>query len=120
MFTEQGAFSRCLSDRDTRDEGTRMMVRLTCSPNDPTQKLVKSVSEGRSGREEEASYRAVDHWVFEGSGSGRAGEELCRKNGFSDAAFFGRRAKFGGMQVNEAKRLPRARGRERKLEEAAA
>ncbi len=32
-------------------------------------------------------------------------KELCRKHGFSDAAFYGWRAKFGGLQVNEAKRL---------------
>jgi putative transposase len=31
--------------------------------------------------------------------------ELCRKHGFSDAAFYGWRTKFGGLQVNEAKRL---------------
>ena len=30
-------------------------------------------------------------------------KELCRKHGFSDAA--GWRTKFGGLQVNEAKRL---------------
>jgi putative transposase len=32
-------------------------------------------------------------------------KELCRKQGFSDAAFYGWRAKFGGMQVDDAKRL---------------
>jgi len=32
-------------------------------------------------------------------------KELCRKHGFSDAAFYGWRAKFGGMQLSEAKRL---------------
>ena len=32
-------------------------------------------------------------------------KELCRKHGFSDAAFYGWRAKFGGLQVSEAKRL---------------
>jgi putative transposase len=32
-------------------------------------------------------------------------KEVCRKHGFSDAAFYGWRAKFGGLQVNEAKRL---------------
>jgi putative transposase len=32
-------------------------------------------------------------------------KELCRKHGFSDAAFYGWRSKFGGMQVQEAKRL---------------
>jgi hypothetical protein len=31
--------------------------------------------------------------------------ELCRKHGFSDAAFYGGRSKFGGLQVNVAKRL---------------
>jgi putative transposase len=32
-------------------------------------------------------------------------KELCRKHGFSDAAFYGWRTKFRGMQVEEAKRL---------------
>ena len=32
-------------------------------------------------------------------------EELCRKHGFSDEAFYGWRAKFGRLQVSEAKRL---------------
>ena len=32
-------------------------------------------------------------------------KELCHKHGFSDASFYGWRAKCGGMQVSEAKRL---------------
>jgi len=32
-------------------------------------------------------------------------KELCRKDGFSDAAFDGWRARCGGMQISEAKRL---------------
>jgi putative transposase len=32
-------------------------------------------------------------------------KELCRKHGFSDAAFYGWRAKFGWMQVDDVKRL---------------
>ncbi len=32
-------------------------------------------------------------------------KELCRKHGFSDASFYKWRARFGGMDVNEAKRL---------------
>jgi putative transposase len=32
-------------------------------------------------------------------------KELCRKHAFSDAAFYGWRAKFGGTQVDDAKRL---------------
>jgi len=32
-------------------------------------------------------------------------KELCRKHGFSDASFYTWRAKYGGMDVTEAKRL---------------
>ena len=32
-------------------------------------------------------------------------KELCRKHGFSDASFYTWRAKYGGMEVTEAKRL---------------
>ncbi len=32
-------------------------------------------------------------------------KELCRKHGFSDAAFYTWRSKFGGMSVPDAKRL---------------
>lgn len=31
--------------------------------------------------------------------------ELCRKHGFSDAAFYKWRARFGGMEVADAKKL---------------
>jgi len=32
-------------------------------------------------------------------------KELCRKGGFSDATFYKWRAKYGGMDVSEARRL---------------
>ncbi len=32
-------------------------------------------------------------------------KELCRKHGFSDASFYKWKAKFGGMEVSDAKRL---------------
>jgi putative transposase len=32
-------------------------------------------------------------------------KDLCRKHGFSDAAFYGWRTRFRGMKVEEAKRL---------------
>ena len=32
-------------------------------------------------------------------------KDLCRKHGFSDAAFYTWRGKYGGMDVSEAKRL---------------
>jgi putative transposase len=31
--------------------------------------------------------------------------DLCRKYGFSDASYYNWRAKFGGMEVSDAKRL---------------
>lgn len=31
--------------------------------------------------------------------------ELCRKHGFSDASYYKWKAKFGGMEVSDAKRL---------------
>ena len=40
-------------------------------------------------------------------------KELCRKGGFSDATFYKWRARFGGMEVADAKRL-----RERESENA--
>lgn len=32
-------------------------------------------------------------------------QELCRKHGFSDGSFYNWRAKFGGMDASDAKRL---------------
>lgn len=37
--------------------------------------------------------------------AGMSIKELCRQGGFSDATFYKWRAKFGGMQATDAKRL---------------
>jgi putative transposase len=37
--------------------------------------------------------------------AGLAVKELCRKHGFSEASYYGWKAKFGGMNVPEAQRL---------------
>lgn len=37
--------------------------------------------------------------------AGLAVTELCRQGGFSDATFYKWRAKYGGMDVSEARRL---------------
>jgi putative transposase len=42
-------------------------------------------------------------------------KELCRKGGFSDATFYKWRAKFGGMDVSDAKRLKVLEGENAKL-----
>ena len=46
-----------------------------------------------------------DYRVSEGSRAGVPVKKLCRKHGFSGASFYTWRAKFGGMEVSEAKRL---------------
>jgi putative transposase len=47
--------------------------------------------------------------------AGMALKDLCRKHGFSDASFYKWRAKFGGMNVSEARRLKELEGENGKL-----
>lgn len=47
--------------------------------------------------------------------AGRATSEVCRKYGVSNATFYKWKAKFGGMQVSEAKRLKTLEDENRKL-----
>ena len=42
-------------------------------------------------------------------------KELCRKGGFSDATFYKWRAKFGGMDVSDARRLKELENENSKL-----
>jgi putative transposase len=42
-------------------------------------------------------------------------KELCRQHGFSDASFYTWRAKFGGMNVSDAKRLKELEAENAKL-----
>ena len=42
-------------------------------------------------------------------------KELCRKGGFSDATFYKWRARFGGMDATDAKRLRELEGENTKL-----
>lgn len=42
-------------------------------------------------------------------------KELCRKGGFSEATFYKWRAKFGGMDVSDAKRLKALEGENSRL-----
>ena len=41
--------------------------------------------------------------------------DLCRKHGFSDASFYKWRAKFGGLEVSDAKKLRDLEGENAKL-----
>lgn len=42
-------------------------------------------------------------------------KELCRQGGFSDASFYKWRAKFGGMEASDARRLKDLEGENAKL-----
>ena len=42
-------------------------------------------------------------------------KELCRKHGFSEASYYGWKAKFGGMKVSDAQRLKALEGENSKL-----
>jgi len=57
------------------------------------------------GHEDEQIQRRTDHWVLKQAEAGIPVKELCRKGGFSDATFYKWRAKFGGMDATDAKRL---------------
>ena len=47
--------------------------------------------------------------------AGLAVKELCRKGGFSDATFYKWRAKYGGMDVPDARRLRELEAENNKL-----
>ncbi len=47
--------------------------------------------------------------------AGMTVKELCRKGGFSDATYYKWRARFGGMEVSDAKRLKELEGENAKL-----
>ncbi|MGY4298577.1 transposase-like protein [Bradyrhizobium sp. i1.4.4] len=44
--------------------------------------------------------------------------DVCRKHGISSATFYKWKAKYGGLEVSDAKRLKGAGGRERQAQEA--
>jgi putative transposase len=52
--------------------------------------------------------------------AGVAVKDLCRKYGMSDASFYTWRAKYGGMDVSEAKRLRALEDENRKLKQIVA
>ncbi len=49
--------------------------------------------------------RRADHRDFEGARGRYSGLEQCRKHGVSDASIYKWKARFGGLEVSEAKKL---------------
>src|SRR5271168_2322404 len=53
--------------------------------------------------------------VLREQGAGLSTAEVCRKHGISTATFYAWKAKFGGMEVSEAKRLKQLEDENAKL-----
>lgn len=53
--------------------------------------------------------------VLKEAEAGMSVKELCRKHGISDATYYNWKAKFGGMEVSDARRLKALEEENRKL-----
>jgi putative transposase len=81
--------------------------RLTCSWRRRTGHIWRRLRDG--------SLSQGDNGVLREQEAGVSTAEVCRKHGISNATFYGRRAKFGGMEVSEAKRLKQLEDENAKL-----
>ena len=52
-----------------------------------------------------AVHGRADHWDPPRAGAGAPATEICRKHGLSAATFYKWKAKYGGLEVSEARRL---------------
>ena len=59
----------------------------------------------RTRDEAQQVHRRSDHRHSEGARGGVSVADLCRKHGVSDATVYKWKARYGGMDVSEAKRL---------------
>jgi putative transposase len=61
----------------------------------------------KKGPDDEAqeAHRGADHCDPEGARGRDEDGDLCRKHGISEASFYNWKAKYGGLEVSEAKRL---------------
>mgnify|MGYP006417686897 CR=1 FL=1 len=54
---------------------------------------------------EEQIFRRENYWDFEEARGRHHVKELCRKYGMSDATYYKWKAKYSGLEINEARRL---------------
>jgi putative transposase len=57
------------------------------------------------GHEGKPLHRRADHRDFAGAGGRAKTAEVCRKHGISSATFYKWKARYGGLEVSDAKRL---------------
>jgi putative transposase len=69
------------------------------------------------GPDDEATkaYGRADHAILKEHEVGMKTADLCRKYGISEATFYNWKAKYGGLEVSEAKRLKGLEGENAKL-----
>ena len=82
---------------------------MTCPPKtDPHVKLEWWIK-GRQGNEQETVYSGADHWEAAGSrggfGPGASVGQVCRTLGIAEQTFYRWRREYGGLKVEQAKRL---------------
>jgi putative transposase len=58
--------------------------------------------------------------VLKAAEAGEKGTDLCRKHGISEQTLYRWKAKYGGMEVNEARRLKQLQDENRRLKHAVA
>ena len=73
------------------------------------------MAEKRSGHEEEALHEEQIIGILKEADAGMAVTELCRKHGMSNPTFYKWRAKYGGMDVPDARRLKQLEDENRRL-----
>ena len=47
----------------------------------------------------------TDHLNLKATGSGYVRQDIAREHGISDATFYNRKAKYGGIEANEVRRM---------------
>ncbi|WP_376707010.1 transposase [Bradyrhizobium agreste] len=77
---------------------------MTCHCVFPPERVRLRPEEGRTDEASKVHGRA-DYRAIEGAGGWAKTADLARKHGVSEATIYNLKAKFGGMDVSEAKRL---------------
>ena len=74
------------------------------TPRGPKRGLNSTTCEG-DGHETEPVHGRADHRDFAGTRGRTRTADVCRKHGVSSATFYKWKAKYGGLEVSDAKRL---------------
>ena len=85
---------------------------MTCAPESPP-KRVKSIN--RKGMDMNSSRFTEEQiiGILQEHEAGAKTADVCRKHGISSATFYKWKAKYGGLDVSDAKRLKSLERRER-------